>query len=174
MEEIDTAFLVDANSLITPYRGYYPFDLAPKFWKDLEEKITNGSIVVLDKVYDELYAGGDELSDWLSNIDSSTRETHKTPEIISKYGEVLANIQTSGLYTQKALAEWSGNRIADPWIVAYAAVNSLTVVTFEVANANLNKQFPSSHPKIPDICKAFGVTYLNLFEMMRALAINVS
>ena len=169
MEETSTAFLIDANSLISPYRGYYPFDLAPKFWKDFEIKITDGSIVILDKVYDELYAGGDELSEWLSNIDPSTRETHKTPEIISKYGEILAYIQTSGFYTQKALAEWSGNRLADPWIVACATVKSLTVVTFEAANVNLNKQFPSSHPKIPDLCKVFEVAYMNLFDMMRAL-----
>lgn len=174
MEQRETTFLVDANTFITPYRGYYPFDLAPKFWRNLEGKIVDGSIVILDKVFDELYAGRDDLSEWLSNINPCTQIIHKNPDIITVYSDILAHIQTSGLYTQKALAEWSDNRIADPWLVACAKVNAFTVVTFEVSNANLNKQSPSSHPKIPDICKEFGITYMNLFDMMRALSINVS
>jgi len=174
MEHKMTVFLVDANTFISPYRLYYPFDLAPKFWRDLEDKIIDGSIVVLDKVFDELNAGGDDLSDWLSNISPYTKLTHKSPEIIAIYSDILTHMQTSGLYTQKALMEWSDNRIADPWLVACAKANSFTVVTFEASNANLNKQSPSSRPKIPDVCKEFGVAYINLFDMMRALSINVS
>jgi len=173
-ERTTTTFLVDANTFISPYRGYYPFDLAPRFWRDLEDKIAVGSIAILDKVFNELNAGGDKLSEWLSNINSCTKITHKNPEIIAVYRDILAHIQSSGLYTQKALLEWSDNSIADPWLVACAKVNSFTIVTFEAPNANLNKQSPSSHPKIPDICKVFGVAYMNLFDMMRALSINVS
>jgi len=174
MEIMRTVFLVDANTFISPYRGYYPFDLAPRFWDNLEEKIIDGSIAILDKVLDELNAGGDDLSDWLSRINPCPKITHRNPDIIAVYSDILAHIQTSGLYTQKALLEWSDNRIADPWLVACAKVNAFTIVTFEASNANLNKQSPSSHPKIPDICREFGVAYMNLFNMMRALSINVS
>ena len=45
MEERRKIFLVDANTLIAPYRGYYPFDLAPKFWKNLEERIIPKSLI---------------------------------------------------------------------------------------------------------------------------------
>ncbi|MCL2153104.1 MAG: DUF4411 family protein [Oscillospiraceae bacterium] len=174
MEVRRKIFLVDANTFITPYRGYYPFDLAPKFWRNLEEKIIDGSIAILDKVYDELSAGGDDLSDWLSKISSYSQIVHKNPDIITIYSDILTHIQTSGLYTSKALTEWSDIRIADPWLVACAKINEFTVVTFEASNANLNNQSPSSHPKIPDICKEFGVEHTNLFNMMRALSINVS
>ena len=174
MEQKREGFLADANTFIAPYRGYYSFDLAPRFWKELREKIVDGSIIILDKVYDELFAGGDELSDWVSNIGPFNQLNHKNTDIIVVYSDILAHIQTSGLYKQKALAEWSDNRIADPWLVACAKVNKFTVVTFETSNANLNKQSPSSHPKIPDICKEFGVEYLNLFDMMRVLTINIS
>jgi len=107
MEQKGPVFLADANTFITPHRTYYPFDLAPGFWRGLEARIIDGSIVVLDKVYDELCAGGDELSDWLSSISPCTQITHKNPDTISAYQNILDHIQASGLYTQKALAEWS-------------------------------------------------------------------
>ena len=174
MEQKKPIYLVDSNTFISPYKQYYPFDLAPRFWKDVEGKIIDGSITILDKVYDELYTGGDDLSDWLSNIKPCNIITHKNPDIISVYRDILTHIQTSGFYTPKALTEWSDNRIADPWLVACAKVNDFIVVTFEVSNINLNKQSPSAHAKIPDICKEFGVTWMSLFNMMRALSINVS
>ena len=41
-------FLIDSNSLITPYRTYYPFDLAPGFWNQVGNHIELGSIILLD------------------------------------------------------------------------------------------------------------------------------
>lgn len=32
MTSAKETFLVDSNSLITPYKMYYPFDFAGKFW----------------------------------------------------------------------------------------------------------------------------------------------
>ncbi len=32
-------FLIDSNIFITPYQNYYPFDLAPGFWKQLADKL---------------------------------------------------------------------------------------------------------------------------------------
>ena len=32
-------FLIDTNALLTPHLMYYPFDLAPSFWEQLEEKL---------------------------------------------------------------------------------------------------------------------------------------
>jgi len=174
MEDNRPIFLIDANSLITPYNLYYPFDLVSKFWDDIERKIVDGSIIIMDKVYDELIAGDDELSTWLLNITNLNKISHKDPGIVSVYGEILDYIQTSELYTQKALLEWSGNRIADPWLIACAKTNIQTLVTFEASSGGINKKNPSSNPKIPDICKQFNVNYTNLFDMMRKLSINIS
>ena len=134
MEQKKTIFLADANTFITPYKEYYSFDLAPKFWRDLEEEIIAGRIAILDKVYDELYAGGDNLSDWLSNISPLNKITFKNSDIFAVYSEILAHIQTSGLYTSKALAEWSGNRVADPWLVACAKINNFIIKLFTFKN----------------------------------------
>ena len=43
-------FLIDSNSLITPYKNYYPFDFAPGFWLQIEQSIKYGEIAILDIV----------------------------------------------------------------------------------------------------------------------------
>lgn len=174
MKTSNPVFLMDANSFITPYQLYYPFDLAPNFWRCMENKISDGSIVILDKVYDELIRGGDALSDWIEHINPITVVSHKEPNIIKKYGDILTYIQTSGFYKTKALTEWADINVADPWLIACADVLQYTIVTFEKPNGNLSKTSPSAHTKIPDVCKEFGVENKDLFYMMRTLSFNLS
>ncbi|MDR2572170.1 MAG: DUF4411 family protein [Oscillospiraceae bacterium] len=173
MDNAISTYLIDTNSLITPYKRYYPFDLAPPFWKSMEEKLKDGNIVLLDKVYNEVTAGDDELTEWLSGIEYINVVSHKNVEMVKKYSEILSYVQTCGFYKQKALAEWSDAKVADAWIVACAIVQNHTVVTFEEPNGNLNKNYPCSRAKIPEICDVFGIEYTNLFEMMRQLSFNV-
>lgn len=173
METTKARFLIDTNTLITPYKKYYPFDLAPSFWRFMESKLKDGSIALIDKVYDELIVGGDELTDWLLGISPINLVRYKNPDIIKKYGEILSYIQVCGLYKTKALTEWSDNRIADPWIIASAGVLGYTVTTFEEPNGNLSKSSPCSRAKIPEICKVFDVECTDLFDMMRTLSFNI-
>ena len=50
-------FLIDANSLITPYLTFYPFDLVKTFWNQMEVHIKNGDIAILDLVKSEVLKG---------------------------------------------------------------------------------------------------------------------
>lgn len=61
-------FLIDSNIFITPYQNYYPFDLAPGFWKQLADKLSMDEVAILDVVKDEVLKGGDDLSNWFYNI----------------------------------------------------------------------------------------------------------
>lgn len=63
-------FLIDANSLITPHLQFYPFDLAPGFWSQIEQHIENGSVKILDMVRAEILQGEetDELKLWIEGI----------------------------------------------------------------------------------------------------------
>lgn len=96
-----------------------------------------------------------------------------TPLIISKYQEVLQYVQTCGLYKEQALQTWAPSQIADPWLIAAAAVNNYTIITFEVSSGGLSVKTPNKNAKIPDVAKAFGVKTQNLFYMMRALGIRI-
>lgn len=102
-------FLFDSNSFITPYKRYYPFDMVPSFWQCLEDAIQKGSVVILDRVYEELLRGkiidettktpvDDELAKWVKNCPSLVPVNHKQPEIIQQYGQIINYIQTSGYY----------------------------------------------------------------------------
>ena len=108
---------------------YYPFDLAPSFWEQLEEKLKDGSVVLLDMVKNEITEGHDELSNWMKSLQGINIIDHRTPEIIEKYSRVLGAVQSNTCYKQSALAEWSRESVADPWLIATAAVRKLTIVT---------------------------------------------
>ena len=88
-------FLIDANSLITPYLNYYPFDFAHSFWSQMEEHIQNGDIAVLDLVKDEILCGNDDLSTWIANITVHNYIDHREQAILTNYGIILNYIQNN-------------------------------------------------------------------------------
>ena len=51
--------------------------------------------------------------------------------------------------------------IADPFVIAVAKIRRLSVVTGEKRRGN------PARPKIPDVCEAYGIKYLNLLELMK-------
>ena len=71
-------FLMDSNSYITPYKTYYNFDFAKGFWNALESGLQNRSIVMIDKVKEELLAGEDDLSDWVKDLEGIDVIDHRT------------------------------------------------------------------------------------------------
>jgi len=165
--EKNEVFLMDANSFIAPYRQYYPFDMVPGFWSHIKECIGNGSIVIARKVFDEVMSGGDDLSNWVDQFRSKTLD-HRDKNIVIACGKILDYLRTSHKYNDEAAYAWSGNKIADPWLIATAHVYGQTVVTFEKSSNSPNK------PKIPDICERFGVKHCSLFQMMRTLGFSLS
>ena len=46
-------YLIDSNSLISPYRTFYQFEVIPSFWKWFKQTYDE-SIFLVDKVRDEL------------------------------------------------------------------------------------------------------------------------
>ena len=79
---MEEKFLLDANTFITPFQNYYPFDLAPGFWTQLEPKLK------LDSVY-EVMKGEDKLSEWFRAIPDANIIDRRNASIVEKYGEVL-------------------------------------------------------------------------------------
>ena len=162
-------FLIDSNSLMTPHLTYYPFDFAKSFWTQMEEQIAQGRIVILDTVKAEILKGNDSLQEWMEHIEIGKLIDHRELSILQKYGEVLQCVQENPVYQAAALAEWARDSVADPWLIATAAVYGYTIVTFETENKGLNSRNPSKNAKIPDVAKKFGVNVKNLYYMMREL-----
>lgn len=170
---VEEKFLIDSNVLMTPYRQYYAFDLIPTYWDELSKRASTGRIMLLDMVKDEIAKGQDELSDWVSRQAGFVICNHVTSEIIGKYQEVLQYVQNCGLYKEQALQAWAPGYVADPWLIAAAAVNNYTIITGEVASGGLSTKTPNKNAKIPDVAKAFKVRTNNLFYMMKQFEIKI-
>lgn len=166
-------FLIDSNSFVTPYRQYYAFDLVPAYWKEIAKCANSDRLVLLDMVKAEIDKGEDDLADWLNRQTGFVICNHISPEIIGRYQEVLQYIQTCGLYKEQALQTWANGDVADPWLIAAAAVNDYTIITAEVPSGGLSVKNPNRNAKIPDVAKAFGVKTNNLYYMMRQLQIRI-
>jgi hypothetical protein len=166
-------FLVDTNTFITPYKTYYPFDIAPSFWDFLKEHIENDSVAVLRVVYNELLKGSDELSSWLRKLKFAKLD-HLAEDIAEEWKNVQDHIKNgcsvtgSKLYNDRASFEWADAGRADAFLVAAAKARGFTLITFEAPNRSLGTS-TCAHPKIPDVADYFHVKYGSLFDMMRAL-----
>lgn len=163
-------FLLDSNVFITPYRNYYPFDFAPKYWQQLMATFQLNNVKVLDVVFQEVTKYEDELSDWIKNQGNLTPLSTKTSSILVNYGKVLNYVQSCGLYKNEALRNWSQAYVADPWLIAVAMDLNATIITEETpVGSGLSTKNPSRNAKLPDVAKNFGVKCENLFYFMRQM-----
>lgn len=162
-------FLIDTNSFIEPKNKYYSFDLAPGFWSQFAKHIKLRDIAVLDMVKDEIEQGEDELSKWVKGIEIPELINRKDSAIISKYSEIINNLAQNPCYKKSALHEWSRDSVADPWLIAAAAVKGYTLITMERPVGGLNPKNPCKYAKIPDVANVFQVKTNDLFYMMREL-----
>lgn len=168
-------YLIDSNSLISPYRTFYQFGLVPSFWDWLKQTYDD-SIFLVDKVRDELcHATGvkkDDLQLWVEDNCLGTGKVilpNTDVDVLTEYVAVLSYIETAKVYTQKSYDEWAIFNKADPWLIAIAKANDYTIVTMEERDNNLNSSHPTKkEPRIPDVCHAMGVECINLFELMHS------
>lgn len=168
---VEERFLIDANSFIASYKNFYPFDIAPGFWEQLRNAIMTESVTVLDIVRAEILKGDDELNIWISEMSELEVMDRREQGIMKKYREVINYLQSSSLYNEKALRAWSDESVADPWLIAVAAANECTIITFEQSAGKISENAPSGRPKIPDVAKAFNVKCENLYYFMRKMNI---
>ena len=161
---MNDVFLLDTNILIEPYKKFYSFRIAPGFWDFMQKEIVGGHLVVMDVISKEISKGRDTLADWLhaTNIASLER---RSPDILACYAKVLNYVHESDAYNDRALALWSEGNHADPWIIAAAIARSYTIITFEHPTSSLGTT-PTSKPKIPDVCSAFNVRNINLYQFL--------
>lgn len=59
---------------------------------------------------------------------------------------------------------------ADGWVIAYAKASGRTLVSHETRADPASRR----RVKIPDVCDAFSIPYIGLFQMLRDLGIVFS
>ena len=160
-------YLIDANTFITPYRGYAPMDVAVTLWDKFEGMSNNGTIVLLDRVQQELNINADALRQWVDahfNM-ASIVNFQDCQQAVANY-RLVSRWAASQNRSEKALNKFLDPDKADVFLVAYAATdpNNYTVVSFEVTNHNGSSEF-----KLPDVCNQFGVKCIPFQDMFREL-----
>lgn len=161
-------YLLDADVFITAKNTYYAFTICPGFWDSLIYHHQKGTVGSIDRIRGELLAGREteDLYQWVERQlpVGFFRSTHDEA-VISAYTKVMLNIQRNAQYVDHAKAKFATE--ADGWLVAYAMVHKLTVITNEQPR-------PQSRNRVllPDVCTEFNVTYKHTVEMLKELAVR--
>lgn len=159
------AYVLDANVFIEAARRYYAFDLAPRFWDSLIQHATDGHVLSVDRVQDELLRGNDELAEWAKQHFGNKFESTAEADVIARYRELMEWVQAQEQFSDAARADFASG--ADGWLVAYAQVHGRVVVTHEVPSPEARRKVP-----IPNLCQAFDVPWVDTFTMLRELGVR--
>lgn len=151
------SYLLDANVFMSAKNGHYGLDFCPAFWEWLIHKGNTGALFSIDKVADEIAAGGDDLSTWA--VDRGGDLFRRTPASLAvQFGQV-STWATSQQYTAAAINTFLQS--ADFYLVAHALAGNHVLVTHETLATS------SGRIKIPNACLGLGVRYMTPFQMLR-------
>ncbi|AZF90254.1 MAG: DUF4411 family protein [Phage 5P_2] len=163
-----SVFVLDANVFINAARHYYAFDIAPAFWEQLVQLAAKGRIVSIDRVRDELLRGNDELAEWAKKNFHGYFDETVDAAVLEVYRQIMIWAQQQSQFIEAAKADFACADNADAWLAAYAKVKGYIVVTHEKFDPNIRRKIP-----IPNVCQAFGVSYVDTFEMLRLLGVRL-
>ncbi len=123
------------------YKGTFPY-----IWNHIEKLINKGEIIAPVAVYDELREEKEgEFPEWLRDnndffIDISPPQLEFVRKVVDDFPQLTEGTKNG----------------ADPFLIALAKCSNLTVLTSE-------KSSPGKKiPKIPDLCRKYGVTCIDL------------
>lgn len=147
-------YVFDTNSF-RELQSYFPQNF-PTFWANFDTAVTAGQIISVREVLNELefQLTRDHMIDWVAQ----NRRIFKTPT--AEETEFVANIfqvqHFAALVEKKQI--YKGGPVADPFVIASAAINSAVVVTEEALKPKA--------AKIPNVCEHFDVPYTNLEQFL--------
>ncbi len=151
------AYLLDANVLIQAKNLHYGLDFCPAFWDWLVERNAVGDVFSIERVGDEIQAGGDELAEWAAKRGSDF--FLKPDAAILEALPRVSGWATGQRYEPAAVSTFL--QVADYYLVAHALAHGLTVVTHEKASTSTKRV------KIPEPCIGLGIKCMTPFEMLR-------
>ena len=136
---------IDTSAILDAWVRYYPPDVFPAVWKNLEAMIEADELIAPEEVLHEIEKKEDELHKWAKAhegmfhlLDEAVQRA--TTEILIQFPRLMDS-------------EKERNR-SDPFVIALAKIKGCPVVTGEKAAGT------QARPKIPIVCNHFGVRYL--------------
>jgi len=160
-------FVLDTNVFVEAARRYYAFDIAPAFWVELVSQANSGRIISIDRVKDELDRGKDELAKWAQGQFNNYFDLTADEAVVTAYREIMVWANQQSQFKDEAKADFARTDNADAWVVAYAKAKGCVMVTHEQYDKRIRRKIP-----IPNVCQAFGVPYIDTFEMLRQMGVT--
>jgi Domain of unknown function (DUF4411) len=149
-------YVFDTSSFIR-LNSYFP-DVFPAFWHQFDQAVGAGEIVSTREVLRELdREDPDHVLTWAKrNVAVFAMPNNQETQFV---GRILAVPHFQQLIGMKA--RLTGTPVADPFVIACAAVRDGIVVTEEKLKQNA--------AKIPNVCQHFKVDCVSLEGFMRAV-----
>lgn len=147
-----TFYSFDTSSLLNGRRDLLPPGTFVTLWSNIESMIATGEIRCVDEVRNELGRRDDAIHDWAKS--QTDLFVPLTADVQLAAREVLA--------AHPKLVGVGGRRnSADPFVIALARARDGVVVTEELLTGKIG------NPRIPDVCDAMGVRWLNLVRFVQ-------
>ncbi|MCI1983267.1 MAG: DUF4411 family protein [Bifidobacteriaceae bacterium] len=170
-----TSYILDTNVFIDAQNRYYGFDTAPGFWDWLQQQFEDHMACSIEQVHEEISKRDDALNAWITHTKCKKVFHPVDRESLDVYLQLIKQVQglldTHGAqrrkvplhrYTDDAIKEFRDPSNADAFVIAYAKVHNLTVVTLETADS-----LRRSRVKIPDACHLIEVPCVPTFQFVK-------
>jgi predicted nucleic acid-binding protein len=150
-------YCLDSSVFIQGWTSYYSIELCPSYWGVLNELIDEGQIFATMEVKREIEKSEDDLYRWVQARTRLFRDADEDVQlalidILRDYGRLVDSTKQRS--------------IADPWVIAHAKVTNAVVVTKEQPSDSRKRI------KIPDVCRALGISWLDDFQFCREIGIR--
>jgi len=163
---VSDRYVLDANVFIEAKNKYYGFDICPGFWTSLVGLNRSNRVFSIDRVRRELIQQNDQIGDWIKERAPETffKKT-EDQAVIDTYQQMMRWVFAEIQFTEPAKNDFASG--ADGWVLAYAKVNGLIIVTHEEYAPNAKRKVP-----MPNVCVEFELDDVNTFEMLRNLRVK--
>jgi hypothetical protein len=146
------AYSFDTSAFLDAWVRYYPPDVFPGIWQQMDSAANSTILNISDEVVNELEKKDDGAHKWVKSHSSVI--VALDPEIEKHVQEIM------GRYPRLVDTK-KGRSVGDPFVVAVARVRGLTVITGENPTGVITK------PKIPDVCVDLGVRWIRVLDFFR-------
>ena len=151
-ESSKTVYVLDTSAILDCWERYYPPDVFPGLYKNIEQMIADEKLISPDEIYRELEKKDDAAFAWAKRNRTMFLPLDNATQI-----EVAAILGSHPLLIQAGGRRSGG----DPFVVAVAKVFNGVVVTAE------KDQLTQKRVTIPRVCSELGIRCLQVIEFIR-------
>ena len=147
------AFCVDTSGWLDGWHRYYPRDVFPSLWQNVEERVNGSDIIASEEVYVEVQKKDDDLHEWMKQrkfmlIAANESIQRRVAQILRTYPRLVDTLKRRSQ--------------ADPFVIATAVETGSAVVTGESVGT-------ATRPRIPFVCQQLGIRCITFLDMIREL-----